>query len=116
MHELAVTRNIADIVVQAAQEQDASRVLSVHLIVGKMRNFELEWVQRYFDECTRGTVAEGSRVLIDYVPITFYCHDCGATFQFPLGSGERMHCTECGSQRYNMITGGELLIKDIEVV
>jgi Zn finger protein HypA/HybF involved in hydrogenase expression len=32
------------------------------------------------------------------------------------GTGQRLRCVECGSDDYNMITGGELLIKDMEVV
>lgn len=115
MHELAVTRNIVDVVVRNATSQGASRVLRVKLIVGKMRNFEREWVQRYFDRCAKGTVAEGAQLDIEYVPIVFYCNSCGATFQLKMGTMQRMRCAECGSDDYNMITGGELLIKEMEV-
>lgn len=115
MHELAVTKNIVEVVVRKAQEQGASRVVSVRLIVGKMRNFEREWVQRYFDRFAKGTLAEGAVLEIDYVPIVFYCHDCGATFQLEMGTGQRMRCASCGSDDYNMVTGGELLIKEMEV-
>lgn len=115
MHELAVTRNIVDIVVRNAQAQGARRVVRVHLVVGKMRNFEREWVQRYFDRLARGTVAQGARLDIDYVPIVFYCNHCGATFQMELGTGNRLHCVECGSDDYNMVTGGELMIKEMEI-
>lgn len=115
MHELAVTRNIVDIVLRTAHEQKAHRVLRVHLVVGKMRNFERDWVQRYYDRLAKGTVAAGARVDIDYVPIVFYCNDCGATFQMELGTGARLHCVACGGDDYNMITGGELMIKDIEI-
>ena len=115
MHELGVTRSIVDIVVRKGTEQRARRVVSVRLIVGKVRNFEQAWVQRYFDRCARGTIAEGAAVHIDYVPITFYCERCGATFAFEFGNNRRVCCPECGSGDYRMITGGELLIKEIEV-
>jgi hydrogenase nickel incorporation protein HypA/HybF len=116
MHELAVTRNIVDIVVRNATSGGARRVVRVHLVVGKMRNFEREWVQKYFDRFAKGTIAEGAQLEIDYVPIVFYCNGCGATFQMEFGTGQRLRCVECGSDDYNMITGGELLIKDMEVV
>ena len=115
MHELAVTRNIVDVVVRNAQAQGATRVVRVRLIVGKMRNFERNWAQNYFDRFAKDTVAEGAQLEIDYVPIVFYCNACGATFQIQMGTGQRMHCTECGSDDYNMITGGELLIKEMEI-
>lgn len=115
MHELAVTQSIVDVVVRHATAQDARRVVRVRLIVGKTRNFEREWVQRYFDRFAKGTIAEGARVEIDYVPITFYCNGCGATFQMEFGTGKRLHCVECESDDYNMVTGDELLIKEMEV-
>lgn len=115
MHELGVTRSIVDIVVRKGIEQRAHRIVAVRLIVGKVRNFEQVWVQRYFDRCAKGTIAEGASVQIEYVPITFYCEGCGATFELELGNNRRLSCPECGSGEYRMITGGELLIKEIEV-
>ena len=95
MHELAVTRNIVDVVVRNAVGQGARRVVRVRLIVGKMRNFEREWVQNYFDRFARGTVAEGAQLQIDYVPIVFYCDACGTTFPLEPGIGMRMKCHAC---------------------
>lgn len=115
VHELAVTRDIVKVVERNARAQGASRVLRVRLVVGKMRNFEREWVQKYFDRFAKGTVAEGAQLEIDYVPIVFYCNACGATFQMKFGTLQRLVCTECGSDDYNMITGGELLIKEMEI-
>jgi hydrogenase nickel incorporation protein HypA/HybF len=115
MHELAVTKSIVDVVARNAVTQGAHRVVRVRLVVGRMRNFEREWVQRYFDRFAKGTVAEGARLDIDYVPIVFYCNSCGATFQLEMATGQRMRCSECGSEDYNMITGGELLIKEMEI-
>ena len=80
MHELAVTRNIVDVVVRNATGQGARRVVRVRLVVGKMRNFEREWVQKYFDRFAKDTIAEGAQLDIEYVPIVFYCDACGTTF------------------------------------
>ena len=115
MHELAVTRSIVDVVVRNATAQGAHRVARVRLVVGKMRNFEREWVQNYFDRFAKGTIAEGAQLEIDYVPIVFYCNACGETFPHDPQAGMRMKCPGCGGSDYNMITGGELLIKEMEV-
>ena len=116
MHELAVTRNIVEVVVRNAAEQGARRVVRVRLIVGKMRNFEQKWVQNYFDRFAKDTIAEGAQLDIEYVPIVFYCNACGETFPLEPGIGLRMKCPGCGGDDYNMITGGELMIKEMEVV
>ena len=116
MHELAVTRNIVDVVVRNAETQGAQRIVRVRLIVGKMRNFEQKWVQNYCDRFAKGTIAEGAQLDIEYVPIVFYCNACGETFPLEPSIGLRMKCPGCGSHEYNMITGGELMIKEMEVV
>ena len=49
------------------------------------------------------------------VPMAFYCNDCGSTFQLAMGGDRHMCCPDCGSENYDMVTGGELLIKEIEI-
>lgn len=115
MHELGVTRDIARIVVQRAQESGAHRVVAVDLVIGRMRNLEEQWVQRYFTRCAKGTIAEGARIHIEYVPIAFHCRSCGETFVLDVHKDERMHCPHCHGDDFSMICGGELLIKDIQV-
>ena len=115
MHELGVTRSIVDVVLRNACAQQAKQVLSVSLVIGEMRNLEEEWVQRYFDRCAKGTLAEGAKIKIQKVPMAFYCNDCGSTFQLAMGSDRHMCCPDCGSENYDMVTGGELLIKEIEI-
>ena len=116
MHELAVTRDIVEVVVRNAQAQGAKRIVRVKLIVGMMRNFEQKWVQNYFDRFAKGTIAEGAQLDIEYVPIVFYCNACGETFALEPEIGMRMKCPGCNGDDYNMITGGELTIKEMEVV
>lgn len=92
MHELGVTRSIVDVVLRNACSQQAKQVLSVSLVIGEMRNLEEEWVQRYFDRCAKGTLAEGAKIKIQKVPMAFYCNDCGSTFQLAMGSDRHMCC------------------------
>lgn len=116
MHELGVTRSITDVVIRHAESQGAQKVLTVNLVIGKMRNLETEWVQRYFDRCSKGTIAQGAQIFIERVPIVFYCNSCGVTFQLEMGRDRHMCCPDCHSDDYDMITGGELLIKSIEIM
>lgn len=94
MHELGITRSIVDVVLRNAQAQQAKQVLSVSLVIGEMRNLEEEWVQRYFDRCAKGTLAEGAKIKIQKVPMAFYCNDCGSTFQLAMGSDRHMCCPD----------------------
>ena len=115
MHELGVVRSIVDIVVRNAEESGASRVASVALVIGKTRNLEQYWVQSYFDRCSKGTLAEGARVEIRYVPIEFECRQCGGRSGYQHGVCGPMRCEHCGSESLELVSGAELLIESIEV-
>ena len=85
MHELGVTKSIVEVVVRHAQEQSANQVRSVNLIIGEMRNLEEEWVQRYFDRCAEGTIAEGANVSITKDDLLLF----GMWGHVPTAYGER---------------------------
>lgn len=83
MHELGVTRSIVDVVLRNACAQQAKQVLSVSLVIGEMRNLEEEWVQRYFDRCAKGTLAEGAKIKIQKVPMAFTATTAGQPSNLP---------------------------------
>lgn len=115
MHELGVTKTIAEAVLKHAEAHGARRVTAVNLIVGDMRNLEEVWVTRYFRRVAQGTIAEDAEVHITYVPIAFYCNECQATFTLDVHRNERMHCPECGGTDFSLVTGKELTIASIEL-
>jgi hydrogenase nickel incorporation protein HypA/HybF len=66
-----------------------------------------------FDAVTRGTLAEGAALVIDAVPGTAFCFDCGETVAIP----ERLApCPDCGGGRLMPNGGEDMRVKDIEVV
>ena len=48
-----------------------AKVISVRLEIGALSDLQHEWVQRYFDCVSRGTVAEGAELDITKVPAVF---------------------------------------------
>ena len=62
MHELPVTESILKIVLKHARVSGVRKVRTIRLIVGKLSDLEDEWIQRYFDYLSKGTVAEGARL------------------------------------------------------
>jgi hydrogenase nickel incorporation protein HypA/HybF len=59
MHELPITESILKIVLKHAEMNSARKVITVHLQVGKLSDLEDDWIQRYFDYLSKGTIAEG---------------------------------------------------------
>ncbi len=116
MHELAITKSITDVVLRHAEEQHAQKVLNVNMQIGRMRNLKEEWVQYYFARCAKDTIAEDAQINIEYVPIAFYCKECGETFGLDMHCDEDIHCPTCGSTHFDMVCGMELSIVSIEIV
>lgn len=114
MHELSVTSSIFEIVEKHAVNNHAKRVVAVNLEIGALSNLKNEWIQRYFDLLSAGTVAEGARLMITRVPAVFRCNQCQQLFEIISFITEELLCRQCPSEDIVMISGKEYHIKDME--
>lgn len=87
----------------------------MHLKVGVLRDFQEEWMQRYFDHLSLGTIAEGAKLKVERVPLQLNCGDCGHMF-LPDISQDRFQCPECDGKENGLVTGNEFLIESVGVV
>ncbi len=115
IHELAVTEGVLKVVLKYAEENGAQRVVSIQLQVGELRDITEEWVQRYFDYLSRGTIAEGSRIDIKQIPAALKCLECEEIFKANIRQ-ENILCPGCGSVKNELVAGSEFLIESIEVI
>jgi len=116
MHELQVTERILDIVVRHASGHDVNRIAVIHLKIGDLTDLEDEWIQRYFDYLSRGTLAENAKLAIQRAPIVLECGSCSCSFDVRKEGLGDAACPECGGSEYRLISGREYLIENIEVV
>ena len=115
MHELPVTGEILKIVLKHAQQNGVSRVITVHLQVGKLSDLEDEWIQRYFDYLSKGTVAEGAKLKIERLPIVLRCPSCLTSYEIEASRLTDPVCPGCGGKDGELVSGREYRIKDMEV-
>jgi hydrogenase nickel incorporation protein HypA/HybF len=118
MHELAVTQDVLNLVLRAAQGGRTTEVKSVTLRIGELRDVVDEWMQRFFDYLSRGTIAEGAQLVIERSPITFVC-DCGESLTVgmaELRSDTDIKCPRCGGKRVALSSGREFEILSMEVI
>jgi len=115
MHELPVTESILNIVLKHAATNQVRSVVSISLRVGEMSDLEDEWIQRYFDYLSKGTVAEGAKLKIERVPVTIQCSSCQATYTVNLRQDKDPKCPQCGATGGKLLAGREYYIKDMEV-
>jgi hydrogenase nickel incorporation protein HypA/HybF len=115
MHELPITESILKIVLKHAQMNNASQVMSVSLQIGKLSDIEDEWIQRYFDYLSKGTIAEGAKLKIERMPAMVKCDACANIYEADIQRIGDLACPACGEKQGTLISGREYHIKDMEV-
>ncbi len=112
MHELAITENILNIVVDHATQANASRVISLKLKIGQLSSFVDDSVQFCWNLLSQGTICEGAELQITRIAAEFECLDCGRRFPF---ERELAPCPGCGGMRARLNAGEELEVSSIEI-
>ncbi|GAB3689797.1 hydrogenase maturation nickel metallochaperone HypA/HybF [Nocardiopsis oceani] len=108
MHELAITENIVDGVVERMGE---TRIRSLQLEVGTLSGVIPEAVRFCFDLVAEGTTLEGARLDIDEPEGRALCASCGTEFT---PEGWTVLCA-CGSSDVELLSGTRLRIRSVEV-
>lgn len=114
MHELVVVKQMMNTVIKHADDNNASKITVVHLVVGELRDFVDVWVRKYFVFASKGTIAEGAQINITRIPGLSVC-ECGANVQVTRENIFTYKCSNCGSEKLNLIHGLEYQISGIEV-
>ncbi|PKN06512.1 MAG: hydrogenase maturation nickel metallochaperone HypA [Deltaproteobacteria bacterium HGW-Deltaproteobacteria-7] len=115
MHELPVTESILQIVLKHARTNGVLRVVTVHLQIGRLSDLEDEWIQRYFDYLSKGSVAEGAKLIIERMPIMVQCSSCSTSYEADAAKLGDLTCPNCGGKDSRFLSGREYYIKDMEV-
>ena len=117
MHELQVTHRILDIVLRHAQANGANKVVSIQLKIGELSDLENEWIQKYFDHISNGTLAENATLKIERIPVVMKCNDCEHAYNVNIRKIKDTHqCPKCAHKKCTLISGSEYNIKNMEVI
>ncbi len=115
MHELSVTQAILNIALDYGKKNLAQKVIEIHLKVGEIGDLEDEWLQRYFDFISKGTIAEGAKLSILRTSAQLQCRAC--QFVFPLNKAAwDTQCPSCQSKETSLISGREFRVESLEVI
>ena len=116
MHELPVTESILDIVLKHAENNNVNKIVTIYLNVGELSDLEDEWMQKYFEYLSKGTLAEEAKLKIERVPITMQCNSCSHTFTVEKNELGKIQCPKCKEEKCTLKSGKEYYIKNMEVV
>jgi hydrogenase nickel incorporation protein HypA/HybF len=112
MHELSITQNIIDIVVQHATRAGAQRVMVINLVVGELTGFLDDSIQFYFDMLSPDTLAAGARLVIQRVRTRVRCRACSTEFE---PQEVNWACPSCAAVGGDILHGREFQVASIEI-
>src|SRR5512146_2887816 len=112
MHELYATQGILDHAVQKAGEQNAKRITDVHIVVGEISSYQDDSIQFYWDEISKGTIAEQAKLHFRHVPAELQCMNCGTKYNPKEGE---VVCPNCGSTGARIWSGEEFYLEALDV-
>lgn len=77
MHEATVVANVVDAVLEELKKYDVKSVHAVTLTVGDLTQLGTEQMEFAYEVITKGTVLEGSQLVIEPEHIVLACTKCG---------------------------------------
>jgi hydrogenase nickel incorporation protein HypA/HybF len=108
VHELSITQRVVDMVTDHAGD---SKVLAVHLTVGRLSGVVPAAMRFCFDLLVEGTPLEGARLDIDEPAGRARCASCGTDFTL----ADLVLLCPCGSADVELLAGRELRVTSLEV-
>jgi hydrogenase nickel incorporation protein HypA/HybF len=113
MHELSIALSIIDLAEEEIEEQGAAQVTVVHLKLGLLAGVVKDALLSSYSLACEGTVLEGSRLIIQEVPVIAYCSKCEAPRA--VTPVEWFVCPECHAPISLVLQGKELEVVGMEV-
>jgi len=113
MHELSIALSIIEMAEEEIARQDNVQVTAIHLRLGMLSGVAREALLSSFEIACEGTALQGSRLVIEELPIIVYCPKCGA--QRPVNTVEWFTCPVCHTATPDIVQGKELQVAALEI-
>ena len=112
MHEMSLCEGVVGLVEDEAARQRFTRVKSIVLQIGVLSHVVPEAMLFCFDAVSRGSIADGARLVIEPVAGAGWCFDCQMAVPLTECYGA---CPQCGHSRLQITAGEELKVLELEV-
>ena len=113
VHEITVALSLLEGVQETALAQGIERVNVVHVRVGALSGVVRDALLFSWDVATAETVAEGSQLCIEEIPLVVLCAKCDGERAPRPGTG--LLCPDCGTPSPHIVHGREMQLVAMEV-
>lgn len=112
MHELSLMQSALDIAIERAQQEGATKIVSITMRIGALSGVVPEALEFAFQVLREETIAADATLTIDAVPVTAFCKTCSDFFetQDPIPV-----CPRCSRLASDVRSGREMEIASMEV-
>jgi len=112
MHELSIAMSIVELAEEEAERRGA-QIEAVHLKLGALSGVVREALLSCYEMACEGTVLQGSRLVVEDVPVVIFCSKCRA--ERSLSSMQLFCCPDCGTPSSEIVHGKELEVVALEI-
>lgn len=111
MHELGICDALLKMVDGIARDEGLACVRKVTVEVGSLSGVVPSYLADCWEAVTDGTPYSDTAFVVETLPGTAQCIDCGEKFTADI---EKLTCPHCGGKKLTPLTGRELTLKEIE--
>ena len=112
MNELALCQSIVSLVKERSYSRIFHRVKRIKLELGEFADIDKLTLQFCFEQVSPGTLVEGARLELIDIPGSAVCNSCQKIF---LAREPQDDCFHCGMSDTRLLSGKELVIRELEV-
>jgi hydrogenase nickel incorporation protein HypA/HybF len=113
MHELSIAMSIVEMAEEESDQRGGARVNAVHLKLGRLAGVVKDALLSSYELACEGTGLQGSRLVIEEIPIVVYCPKCESPRE--IESVQWFACPECQGAVSEVIHGRELQVFALEI-
>ncbi len=113
MHELSIAISMIDQITEESENRGGLQIEAVHMKLGIFSGVDKDALLFAFELACEGSPLEGSRLVIESIPLVIYCAACQKDRTPP--SVYQLSCPDCGSPGQKIVTGREIEVASLEV-
>ena len=113
MHELGVVLEIVRIADRRAHEEKANKVTRIVLQIGELSPLVPELVGVCNPAAVSGDLHSDAELMIESLPANAICRNCKKVFYVV---HHEYQCPVCESRNWELLSGKEVIIKEIQIV
>lgn len=114
MHELGIVFHIIKQIEDVGEENKLSAVSSVTLELGEVSGVLNEYLEDCWNwACRKNQLMNGAKLIIEQIPAITLCESCNK--QYSTTQYGKI-CPNCSSSKTYLLSGNEVMIKEIEAL